>query len=890
MSKYKNTLLSYAAVIGLSWLLAACGGGGGGGSSSSGGASAPDPAPGFSVSIDRTQLHFSGDEGGVIPYQIIVGTGSGSNVPTTAYFGGQDLGTSIDRVEARINGTQAQFSVYPKLQLAAGEYSGTLRLSMCADTQCAQHFKGSPVDVSYTISVAKGLKVTPSILDLRALTGATASAQVAVQLPSGATSFTTSNYSSWLRVLNISANSMTIAASAKAPGAYSDVVTVFAGGRQTGIPVTYTVTADPSSVTRITPDRSSVDLSAPAGYASAEQQLAVTLPSWAQALSSSVQYHTLESGWLSVTPGAAGGLRISASAASLSPGMYRADVVLNGGPDVLPVNLPVTLNVLPADWSVSGTSSITVDGASTPGSLNGLISIDIPNLPVQAWQASSNASWLVLSRSSGALRTDKLGVSVNVAEMLKLANNSSYAADIALSVAGGKTPATKFTVTLNKKLPGLTFISPHTRLPGEAGTYIVRGSGFDSVADLGQALQATGATPLSITRVNDTQFTVTLPAATGDASFALSNGLGAQSGTVILKTVAQSAMPYAAVATQGNKGGIVFDPERQAVFSINKTLGSLMRFSKSNSGWDISSVPVTSADAVAMSPDGKSLVVTVTTGLIKLFDPATLAEQGSYQAGNVAGDTLNALPRIAVRNDGKVLFNGSSGVVDGNNGAMAYFDLVTRSFGNIGGPYNFGWAVASGDGSHINIVQSASYSPQPPMVSMESSELSSKAAPGGLTFWYEGAQSLHGERFAEGTYTVWDHDFNKIGKVTIPDSSYFGRTPVFSPDGKRLYVMAYDSSGLSASPTSKPRVYIFDSSTRMVTSTDLPLLGSFDLQDYPTCSTSAYECNTRALGTISPDGKTLFFIGDTHLLAVPVPAVSGGKALHMQRLVLPAPR
>jgi WD40 repeat protein len=890
---YKMIRLRYVAAIGLCLLLAACGGGGGGGSggggSSSSGGSGSDPAPGFSVSIDRTQLRFSGDEGSVIAPQIILGTSSGNNVPTSAYFGGQDLGTAIDHVEARINGTQAQFYVYPKIQLAAGEYVGTLKLSMCADTQCAQHFKGSPVEVSYTVSIGKGLKVTPGSVDLRAVAGATSSAPVTVQLPSGVGSFSASTSTTWLQLSNITSSGMTIIALPKAPGTYSGLVTVSAASRQTTIPVNYAVTADPSAVNAITPDRASLDFSAPTGYASGAQQLKVTLPAWAQALSSSVQYRSADTGWLTVTRNAAGSMSLVASAASLRPGTYMADLVLSGGTDVLPVTVPVTLNVLAADWNVSGTSTLTVNAASTAANMTGQIGIDVPNLPVQAWQASSNASWLVLSRTSGSLRTDKLGVSVNVAEMLKLPNYRAHTADISLTLASGKIAATKFTVTLDKKLPELNYISPHTRLSGEAGNYIVRGRGFDAIANLSQVLQVTGTTPAKIVRVNDTQFELSLPAAQGDATFALSNSLGAKSGTVTLKTVAQPAITYAAVATQGSKGGMVFDPERQALFTVNKTLGSLMRFSKSGASWTVSSVSIPSADAVAISPDGKSLIVTVTTGQIKLFDPATLAAQGSYKAGGVYGDTLNSLPRLAVRNDGKVLFAGASGV-DDDAGYMAYFDLVSSGFGNIGGAFNFGWAVASGDGSHINIVQSASYTPQPPMVSLDSSDLLSKVAPGGLNFWYESAQSLRGERFAEGTYTVWDRDFNIIGKVVIPDQTYFGRTPVFSPDGKRLYVMAYDSSGMYAGSSSKPRVYVFDSSTRMVTSTDLPLLGSFELQDYPTCNVSAYECDTRALGAISPDGKTLFFLGDTRLVVAPIPVIAGARAQVMQRLVLPASR
>lgn len=825
----------------------------------------------------------------MIQPQIISGTGSGSNVPNSAYFGGQDMGTAIDRVEARINGAQAQFYVYPKTQLAAGEYSGTLKLSMCADTQCAQHFKGSPVDVAYTVSIAKGLKASPSSIDLRAAGGAKASASVNVQLPGGVSSFSATSNASWLQVSSITSGSMTVTASAKAPGTYSAQLTVSAGSRQVFLPVTYTVTTDPSAVNSITPDRASLDFSAPTGYASGGQQLTVALPAWTQALTTSVQYRSNENGWLSVTSGANGAVSVTASAANLRPGVYQANLVLSGGADVLPVTVPVTLNVLAADWNVSGTSTITVDAASTSSVLTGQISIDVPNLPVQAWQASSNAGWLQLSRTSGSLRTDKLGVTVNVAEMLKLANYRTHTAYITLSLASGKIAVTKFSVTLNKKLPELSYISPHTRLAGEAGNYIVRGRGFDAITNLSQVLRATGVTPASIVRVNDTQLELSLPATQSDTSFTLSSNLGDTAGTVTLKTVTQPAIAYAAVAAQGSKGGLVFDPEHQAVFTVNKTLGSLMRFSRSGSSWAVSSVPVTGADAVAISPDGKSLIVTVTTGLIKLFDPATLAEKGSFKAGGVYGETLNSLPRIAVRNDGKVLFAGSSGTEEGS-GYMAYFDLVSQSFGNIGGAYAFGWAVASGDGAHINIVQSSSYSPQPPMVSMDSSDLVAKVAPGGLNFWYEGAQSLRGERFAEGTYRVWDRDFNIVGKVVIPDTAYFGRTPVFSPDGKRLYVMAYDSSGLYEGTTSKPRVYVFDSSTRMVTSTDLPLLGFFELQDYPTCTSSAYGCETRALGTISPDGKTLFFLGDAGLISAPIPALSGRAAAAMRRLALPPSR
>ena len=132
---------------------------------------------------------------------------------------------------------------------------------------------------------------------------------------------------------------------------------------------------------------------------------------------------------------------------------------------------------------------------------------------------------------------------------------------------------------------------------------------------------------------------------------------------------------------------------------------------------------------------------------------------------------------------------------------------------------------------------------------MDSSSEAPKTNPAGVEFWYEAAQSLHGERFIEGTYKVWDRNFNLIGNTDMPDTAYFGRTPVFSPDGNRVYILAYHT-GFSPSSPLRPRVYVFDTSKKLITTTSLPVMGYFDLADYPTCADSSYECNTRALGTV----------------------------------------
>lgn len=884
------------AALVLTALLSACGGGSGGGNNGSGGtpapapapAPAPDPAPGFSVSIDRAELRFTYEEGSsyVLP-QFINGNGAGP-LPAVIYAGAQDLSSALQNATAQISGTQLTFGILPKLGLVAGEYQGKLRLFACADEACRQHYKGSPMEIPYTVTINRGLKLTPSTMQMESAAGVSAKADVTVQLPTGATGFAATTSTPWLQVSNITSTSFSLSTTSKAPGNYSGWVEVSAGGRQVSLSVSYTSKSDGSSVSAITPERTSVSLSA-AATTGTSQTLKVALPSWATPLSASVNFGYMGGNWLKVDVGPANTLTFNASAAGLAAGNYSALVELSAGPEVRGVSVPVSFTVLPADWAIAGTSGLTANAASSAASLTGELKIDVPNLAVQGYTISSSASWLKLSRTSGSTRTDAVRLSIDTAQLLTMENFAAHTAELTVSLASGKVTPAKFLVTLHKQLPEVHFISPSTRLPGEAGTYIVRGRGFDAVGDLNAALKISGAAPTSITRVDDTQLNVLMPAAQqGETSFSLSNALGTASGSSTLKVVAQPAMSAAAVATAGHKGSLVYDAERQALVTVNKTLGSVMRFKRNGASWDVDSASVPGAEGVALSPDGASLVVTSTTGQILLLDPVTLQRQGSYKASYIEGYERNSLEKMAVRNDGKVFFAGGSGVQGG--GGMAYFDLATRKFGNLGGSHQFGWVSASGDGSRLNIVQSASYSPAPPMVHLDSNDTVAKPSTVGIEFWYEAAQSLRGERFVQGTYMVWDREFNKIGKVNIPDTAYFGRTPLLSPDGKRLYVMAYSTDGLYASSTVKPRVYVFDTSTRVVTSTDVPLLGYFELAAYPTCQDSGPDCNTRALGTISPDGKTLFFVGDARLLVVPVPATLTPARLLMKRLAVPGMR
>lgn len=853
----------------LSLFLGACGGGGGGTPSSpvaNPGPAAPVDA-GFTVSIDRTELKFLAEEGQALYPQAVTGSGTGTP-PAAIYTGSLDQGTGLDHVTMEIIGSQVKFTVYPKSNLAPGDYHGTLVLLACVDALCAKQFSGSPASIPYTITITRAFKVNPATVSLTALSGATAGADVAVQLPAGQSSYTVSASANWLALSKITPTGFSLTAQPMPPGNYDATVSVRVPGGTKDVPVRYAVTGDSTTITQIIPDATSLSFTAIATNSSASRTVNVALPSWTSVLDTQVNYTGDATGWLSVVRSAERSYTVSASAAALAAGTYQASLVFTSGPLTPVVMVPVTFTVGAASWAFGGATSFPVGIDSTAASLNSDIAIDLPGLPAQAWTASTGATWLKLGNTSGTTGSTGLHVSVDIAEMLKLDNFKAHTAEVAIAAANGRIAPTTLVFTLNKALPEVHFVSPHTRLPGEAGTYIVRGRGFDGVPNLQQAFQVNGATPTSVTRVNDTQLEVQLPGAPdGAVSFALHNAFGVATGAPVLQVVGQGAFAYRAVASDGHKGSIVFDPERQSIYTANKTMQTVMRFAYNGSDWDVSSAPVPGADQVALSPDGKSLVITATSGNVLLLDPSSLVTQGSYKAVSIGGYELNSMPLLAMTNNGKAFFQGTTTVA-----GMAYFDLTTRQFGAVSSaqPYNFyggPWYSVSGDGSRLLVVQSTDSTP-PPMLYMNSSDEVTKPNPAGVKSWSESAQSLHGERFVEGTYKVWDRDFNLIGNLVLPDTTYYGRTPVVSPDGTRVYILAYTSGN------GTPRVYVFDSSTRMVTSTKLPVLGYFSIGDYPTCHTNDYTCDTRGLGTISPDGKTLFFVGSAALVVAPIPALT----------------
>lgn len=190
----------------------------------------------------------------------------------------------------------------------------------------------------------------------------------------------------------------------------------------------------------------------------------------------------------------------------------------------------------------------------------------------------------------------------------------------------------------------------------------------------------------------------------------------------------------------------------------------------------------------------------------------------------------------------------------------------------------------SRDGERMIIVQSGSISPAPSMLYRDSTDGVFKFNPAGLTFSYGLSLSDDGNRLALDSYEVRDGNFGVVGRLAMPDGNYSARTTVVSPDGNRTYVLTYPYEATYAEvPTLGPRVYVFDSSSTPTGSLYLPVLGYFDVKDYPSCHIYEYTtCSDSPRLTISPDGNTLFMVGNRKFMVVPVPALTSVASVQSQ--------
>lgn len=443
-------------------------------------------------------------------------------------------------------------------------------------------------------------------------------------------------------------------------------------------------------------------------------------------------------------------------------------------------------------------------------------------------------------------------------------------------------------------------VMPHVISAAAPGQVVIRGHGFSNVSNV-----SFGAMPAtSFTIVTDSEIHASYPALTAGAYPVSLSGGPTFSGTVV--AVAPIAFASQLIPFPEQNGGLrklVYDAERQALYVgvdfPTSTNNKLWRFRYVQGAWtapDIITVP--NLRDLTLNQDGTRLLVLTSDSVLE-FDSSN-PTTGPLETNAAPAEMLSqsipltdesflsdtkfsvALTSIALANDGTAIVTVSYSDLLQEHGAYLYFYSTTtgtftpiqpfESFGTStattstsGGSTNqdsLPLAAASADGSRVFIV--ASSSKQPILQFNASTSTPSRLSTSALQYWGRPpAIDSAADRiiiypnpgFLAPT-NVYDANFGVLGQLTL-DS--IPASLVMNPKGTRAY-------GLFDTPyPNNVTLETFDL-TAAATGGNYPPSGSNTLIASPSA-----DFNFNVLGTITPDGGTLFFASDNEILVVPAP-------------------
>lgn len=345
-------------------------------------------------------------------------------------------------------------------------------------------------------------------------------------------------------------------------------------------------------------------------------------------------------------------------------------------------------------------------------------------------------------------------------------------------------------------------------------------------------------------------------------------------------------LPYSKLDTRafGTARTLVYDAVRGDIYASYPTyemigLSAVARFRWTGSAWTASTLSIPGLKDIALPPDASVLAATDGNNTVHLIDLTTFTIKSSHVSpAGIADQGTRTETGIAFTADGKLWTS-----IGGNvyfPGGVGYFDLQTLKFGVASPPcpscYGSQFFAVSGDGSRLMLTQSASVSPAPPMLYLDTAEGFFRTNPIGLEFFYYGTSlSYNGDRFLMNGYTVYDRQFGTVG--TIPQLPTGFRGVQMSPDGRRAYAVTFD---FEASPSPLWGVQVFDTSAPAGTHVVVPLVGSFTIPDRPSCRPQnelSFAC-LHPVVRVTSDGNNLLILGEDNLVVVPIPNALSGLA------------
>lgn len=819
--------------------LTACGGGGG----SDGG---------LQYSVDRSPLEISFTQGDAIltpAVNVTVESAPDGDV----YLGADFEGTGIDALGFAFNSdTSVSFPVTLTPDLAPGTYTGTISIRACRDENCNSEYAGSPLRVPYTITVLPGLRMNPAGLDLELQPATSHTQTVDVQLPLGSSDYDVSAIegSGWITVQKLDSTHFQLGIKPLPPGSYNGRVDIAAGGRLTSMNVSVLVPENGTSYNGISVATDEIVLSTREMESSTPFQLAVTLPQWSNELETSISYTDApEQAWLQVSRTAPGTLSIVGSGNGLLAGSYAAVLHVQGAYPSIAVDIPVTM-VVGSGLLLPEQVVVQVNGDTQLADLSRAHAVTVSGAASFNWTAQSSVAWIKLDNASGA-KAANLTYHIDMTALAGMTNGATQEGIVTVATSNPQISSKQIHVTLTKKLPNGWLLGPYVITEGRAQTLYVRGKYFDGAQS---TVVIGGVTPISVSRTDDTQWVVKLPAmAAGQYSVTLSNGLGMTTSSPKLIVKASAPLPEASIPVSPNTRVAVYAPETDVIYTLDDESKVLTRFALSNNVWTSThSEHIPGARNLAVYPGGNVLIVNRANG-ISLLSAEDLGGLGPVDFDRPLQTLGSPFDSMAITNDGRIWLQFSDG---SPYSELGYFSMEEQDFIQVTGTgtdnisHFFGGGprmVAPRDGSKLWLstfdFQSKTlmldplfpYTISSPGVNRDANVLFSSISD-------DGTRRTSMPEGQSGPIKVYDETNALVGLLGVINSS-----AIVSHDGSRVFALG----PLELDDTSL--VFVYDSSQKLG-DVALPLLGTF-----------AKDCSAAEAPSLSLDDKTLIMVCDDKL-------------------------